>query len=122
LTICYDLRFAELYRSLALRGAQVLLVPAAFTAPTGAAHWEILLRARAIENTCFVVAANQVGEYLPGHASFGHSMVVDPWGTVLAHLNEDVGICVADLDLARLAEVREQMPALGNRRPEVYGP
>jgi deaminated glutathione amidase len=121
LTICYDLRFPELYRSLALRGAQVLLAPAAFTAFTGTAHWEILLRARAVENTCFVVAPNQVGEYLPGRASFGHSMIIDPWGTVLAQVEDEAGICVADLDFARLAEVRAQIPSLANRRPQVYG-
>ncbi len=120
LTICYDLRFPELYRSLALRGAQVLLVPAAFTAFTGAAHWEILLRARAIENTCFVVAPGQVGEYLPGYTSYGHSMVVDPWGTVLAEVEDGAGICVADLNLERLAEVRAQIPSLANRRPQAY--
>jgi deaminated glutathione amidase len=120
LSICYDLRFPELYRSLALKGAQVLLVPAAFTAYTGAAHWEVLLRARAVENTCFVAAADQVGEYLPGRASYGHSMIVDPWGTVLARAGDGVGICVADLDLERLHEVRSQIPSLANRRPEAY--
>ena len=120
LTICYDLRFPELYRSLALRGAQVLCVPSAFTAYTGAAHWEVLLRARAIENGCFVVAPGQVGEHLPGRECFGHSMIVDPWGTVLAEVQEGVGICVADLDLARVPEVRGQIPSLQNRRPDAY--
>jgi len=120
LTICYDLRFPELYRSLALRGAQVLCVPAAFTAFTGAAHWEVLLRARAIENGCFVVAPGQVGEHLPGRECFGHSMIVDPWGTVLAEVQDGVGFCVADLDLERVAEVRAQIPSLQNRRPDAY--
>jgi predicted amidohydrolase len=121
LSVCYDLRFPELYRALALRGAQVLCVPSAFTAPTGAAHWEVLVRARAIENACFVVAPGQTGEHLPGRACWGHSMVVDPWGTVLAQLGDEVGVCVADLDLVRLGEVRERIPALRHRRPDVYG-
>ncbi len=122
LTICYDLRFPELYRSLALRGAEVLCVPAAFTAPTGAAHWHVLLRARAIENGCFVVAPGQVGEHLPGRECYGHSLIVGPWGEVLAEVDGDrPGICVADLDLGRLAKVREQLPVLRHRRPEVYG-
>jgi deaminated glutathione amidase len=121
LSICYDLRFPGLYTSLALRGAQVLCVPSAFTAYTGAAHWEVLLRARAVENGCFVVAPDQVGEHLPGRECFGHSMIVDPWGEVLARRDEGVGICVADLDLGRLAEVRAQIPALDHRRPDVYG-
>ena len=120
LTICYDLRFPELYRSLALRGAQILCVPAAFTAYTGAAHWEVLLRARAIENGCFVIAPGQVAEHLPGRECFGHSMIVDPWGTVLAEVQGGVGFCIADLDLGRVAEVRAQIPSLQNRRPDVY--
>jgi predicted amidohydrolase len=121
LSICYDLRFPELYRALALGGAQILFVPAAFTAHTGEAHWELLLRARAVENGCFVVAPNQVGEHLPGRECFGNSMVVDPWGTVVARVESGVGICVADLDLGRVAEVRAQLPSLANRRPEAYG-
>ena len=120
LTICYDLRFPELYRSLALRGAQVLMVPSAFTSYTGAAHWEVLLRARAVENGCFVVAPGQVGEHLPGRSCFGHSMIVDPWGTVLAVLEEGEGLCVADLDFAHLDQIRAQIPPLANRRPEAY--
>jgi len=121
LSICYDLRFPGLYAALALRGAQILCVPSAFTAYTGAAHWEVLLRARAIENGCFVVAPDQVGEHLPGRDCFGHSMIVDPWGTPLARLDDGVGICVADLDLGRIAEVRGQIPSLDHRRPDVYG-
>ncbi len=120
LTICYDLRFPELYRGLALRGAQILCVPSAFTAFTGAAHWEVLLRARAVENGCFVIAPGQVGEHLPGRECFGHSMIVDPWGTVLAEVQDGVGFCVADLDLGRVAEVRAQIPSLQNRRPDAY--
>lgn len=120
LSICYDLRFPGLYSSLALRGAQLLCVPSAFTAFTGAAHWEVLLRARAIENGCFVVAPNQVGEHLPGRDCFGNSMIVDPWGVVLARVEEGVGVCVADLDLARPGEVRAQVPSLRHRRPDLY--
>ena len=121
LTICYDLRFPELYRALALRGAEVLLVPAAFTHFTGAAHWEVLLRARAIENGCFVVAPDQTGFHLPERQCFGHSMVVDPWGVVIARLDQEVGVCVADLDLDAVARVRAQIPSLASRRPETYG-
>ena len=120
LTICYDLRFPELYCGLALRGAQILCVPAAFTAYTGTAHWEALLRARAVENGCFVIAPDQVGEHLRGRECYGHSMIIDPWGDILAELPDDVGICVADLDLARIAEVRAQIPSLQSRRPDAY--
>ena len=121
LTICYDLRFPELYRALALAGARLLFVPAAFTAASGALHWEVLLRARAIENGCFVLAADQVGEHLPGRACFGHSMIVDPRGTVLAECEDGPGYCVADLDLALVDTVREQLPVLRHRVPVVYG-
>lgn len=121
LTICYDLRFPELYRALALRGAEVLLVPSAFTHFTGSAHWEVLVRARAVENGCFVVAPDQTGFHLPERQCFGHSMVVDPWGTVLARLDEEVGLCVADLDLEAVARVRAHIPSLAGRRPGVYG-
>ncbi len=103
MTICYDLRFPELYRILALRGARVLLVPAAFTLATTRDHWETLLRARAIENQAFVIAANQIGENVPGRVSGGRSMIVDPWGVVLAQATDAVGVIVADLDLGRLA-------------------
>ena len=120
LSLCYDLRFPELYRSLALMGAQVLCVPSAFTALTGAAHWEVLLRARAVENGCFVVAPAQVGEHLPGRSCFGHSMIVDPWGEILAELPSGTGICLAELDLGRVAAVRGQIPSLQNRRPDAY--
>jgi deaminated glutathione amidase len=120
LTICYDLRFPELYRSLALMDAQIFCVPSAFTALTGAAHWEVLLRARAIENGCFVVAPGQVGEHLPGRSCYGHTMIVDPWGTVLSALYDGIGVCVADVDLGRVAEVRGQIPSLENRRADAY--
>ena len=121
LSICYDLRFPELYRALALRGARVLLVPSAFTAATGRAHWEVLLRARAIENGCFVAAAGQWGLYAGDRLSFGHSMIVDPWGTVLAEAPDGVGLCVAELDLSVVDRVREQLPVLDHRRADVYG-
>ncbi|HET6474617.1 MAG TPA: carbon-nitrogen hydrolase family protein [Thermoleophilia bacterium] len=120
LSICYDLRFPGLYSSLALRGAHVLCVPSAFTTYTGAAHWEVLLRARAIETGCFVLAPDQIGEHLPGRECFGNSMIVDPWGTVLARVDDGIGVCVVDLDLARLDEVRAQVPSLENRRSDVY--
>jgi predicted amidohydrolase len=120
MTICYDLRFPELYRILALRGARILLVPAAFTLATTRDHWETLLRARAIENQAFVIAANQIGENEPGRFSGGRSMIVDPWGVVLAQATDGVGVIVAELDLARLDAVRESLPSLANRRPAAY--
>jgi predicted amidohydrolase len=121
LTICYDLRFPELYRRLAVEGARMLTVPAAFTEPTTRDHWEVLLRARAIENQCFVVAANQIGRHAPGLRSGGRSMIVDPWGIVLAQAPDAETYVVADLDLERLATIRRDLPSLANRRPEVYG-
>jgi predicted amidohydrolase len=117
LSICYDLRFPELYRRLAVDGgAQVLVVPAAFMMHTGRDHWEVLLRARAIENQCYVVAAGQIGDHEPGRTCFGRSMVVDPWGTVVAQAPDTVGMVVADLDLERLATIRRELPSLANRR------
>lgn len=116
LSICYDLRFPELYRRLAVAGARVLVVPAAFMAHTGRDHWEVLLRARAIENQCYVVAAGQIGDHEPGRTCFGRSMVVDPWGTVVAQLPDEVGVVVADLNLERLAAIRRDLPSLANRR------
>jgi predicted amidohydrolase len=116
LSICYDLRFPELYRRLAIDGADVLLVPAAFTTHTGRDHWEVLLRARAIENTCYVVAAGQSGDHDPGRSSYGHSMVVDPWGTVVARAVDGVGMVAADLALDRLGRIRTELPSLANRR------
>jgi predicted amidohydrolase len=120
LSICYDLRFPELYRILAVRGARVIALPAAFTLTTTRDHWEALVRARAIENQAFVVAANQVGPHPGGHRSGGRSMIVDPWGVVLAQAPDDEGHIVAELDLARQREIRAQLPALANRRPEAY--
>jgi predicted amidohydrolase len=120
LTVCYDLRFPELYRILALRGAQVIAVPSAFTLATTRDHWEVLLRARAIEDQLFVVAANQIGAHPPGHRSGGRSMIVDPWGLILAQAPDAETAIVADLDLSRLAEVRAKLPSLANRRPGAY--
>jgi predicted amidohydrolase len=120
LTVCYDLRFPELYRILAVKGAQILSVPAAFTLATTREHWEVLLRARAIEDQCFVVAANQVGEHVPGIRSGGRSMIVDPWGVVLATAPDTETFVVAELDLERQAEIRRTLPSLANRRPEAY--
>ncbi len=120
LSICYDLRFPELYRILALRGARVLLVPAAFTLATTRDHWLTLLRARAIENQAFVIAANQIGEHAPGRRSGGRSVIIDPWGVVLAGAPDAVTQITADLDLSALAEIRRQLPALANRRPQAY--
>jgi len=120
LTVCYDLRFPELYRILAVRGARVIAVPAAFTRVTGAAHWEILVRARAIENQAFVVAADQVGRSDEGKESFGGSMIVDPWGEVLARAPDEECFVAADLDLVRQDEVRAELPSLANRVPDAY--
>jgi len=120
LSICYDLRFPELYRILALRGARIFSVPAAFTVPTTRDHWEILLRARAIEDQAFVVAANQIGEHEPGLRSGGRSMIVDPWGLVLALAPDREGHIVAELDLEAQARIRRELPALANRRPSAY--
>src|SRR4051794_30408311 len=121
LTVCYDVRFPELYRILTLQGALVVTVPANFTRVTGAAHWEVLLRARAIENQLFVVAPAQAGEFPAGMPTYGNSMIVDPWGEVLARAaGEGEGFVVADLDFDRLAEVREKLPSLANRVPAAY--
>jgi predicted amidohydrolase len=120
MSICYDVRFPELYRILAVQGAQIIAVPAAFTFATTRDHWEILLRARAIEGQAFVVAANQVGEHAPGIRSGGRSMIVDPWGVVLATAPDTETFIVAELDLERQAEIRRTLPSLANRRPEAY--
>ena len=117
LTICYDLRFPALFEALGRRRCDIIAIPAAFTVPTGEAHWHVLQRARAIEASAFVVAAAQVGEHADGRRTFGHSLVVDPWGTVLLDMGgETPGLGFADLDLARTAEVRAQVPSLANRR------
>jgi predicted amidohydrolase len=120
LSVCYDLRFPELYRILAVRGARVLTVPSAFTTPTGRAHWEVLLRARAIENQAFVLAPNQSGEAPPHYDSYGHSAIVDPWGKMLAEAGDGEGFVAADLDFERQAEIRSTLPSLANRRPGAY--
>ncbi len=120
LTVCYDLRFPELYRTLALAGARLISIPSAFTAATGEPHWEVLVRARAIEDQLFVVAANQVGSAPPHYESWGHSMICDPWGRVLASVEEGEGVAVAELDLDQLESIRERLPALANRRPDAY--
>jgi nitrilase len=120
LSVCYDLRFPELYRELVFAEGQppcdLLSVPAAFTHTTGLAHWELLLRARAVENQCYVIAAAQGGRHENGRRTYGHSMVVDPWGEVLAVLPEGVGVVFAEIDAARIASVRTQLPALEHRR------
>jgi predicted amidohydrolase len=121
LTICYDVRFPELYRILAVRGAQVVTVPAAFTLATTRDHWEVLLRARAIENQCFVIAPNQIGAHPPGHRAGGRSLIIDPWGLVLASAPDLETAIVAELDFATLGRVRRRIPALEHRRPDVYG-
>lgn len=117
LSICYDLRFPDLFRALSDAGATILSVPAAFTRPTGAAHWHLLLRARAVEAAAFVVAAAQTGEHQDGRATYGHSLAVDPWGDVLADAGEASGVTFATLDPARLADVRTRIPVLSHRRP-----
>jgi predicted amidohydrolase len=121
LSVCYDLRFPELYRALALRGAEIIAVPAAFTAHTGPAHWEVLLRARAIEDQVHVVAAGQVGVGGDGRPSHGHSMIVDPWGDVLAEVTDGEGVAIANCSSARIEEIRTTLPSLANRRSDVYG-
>jgi predicted amidohydrolase len=120
LTVCYDLRFPELYRILALEGAELLTVPAAFTLYTGKDHWELLLRARAVENQCFVAAANEWGEHEGGKASYGRSMIVDPWGVVLAQAADEDGVIAAELDRAHMERVRRSLPSLANRQPAAY--
>jgi len=116
MTVCYDMRFPHLYRELAKAGAELLTVPSAFTRPTGRAHWHVLLRARAIETGCFVIAAAQCGEHVGGRKTFGHSLIVDPWGAVLADGGDDSGVVVADIDTAAVAEARGRIPALQHDR------
>lgn len=117
LSICYDLRFPELYRRLAVaEAATALIVPAAFMMHTGRDHWEVLLRARAIENQCYVIAAGQIGSHDPDRTCFGRSMIVDPWGTVIAQAPDEIGVTVADIDPDRVTTIRTQVPSLANRR------
>lgn len=119
MSICYDVRFPELYRLMALRGAQVIFVPANFTMPTGKDHWEPLLRARAIENGCYIVATGQIGTK-PAYTAYGNSLVVDPWGTVTARASDMPGITYARIDLDFLDRIRKQIPSLKNRRSDLY--
>ena len=116
MSVCYDVRFPNLYRQYALNGANLLLIPAAFTVPTGEAHWHTLLRARAIENGCFVIAAAQTGEHQGGRKTYGHSLIIDPWGVVLADGGTDVGVVIADINMSRVDEVRAQVPSLKHGR------
>jgi predicted amidohydrolase len=120
LTVCYDVRFPELYRILALEGAELVTVPAHFTTPTGKDHWHVLLRARAIENQYYVAAAAQVGETLPGKPAYGRSLIVAPWGIVLAQAPDEETVITAELDRARLRDVREKLPSLKNRQADAY--
>lgn len=115
-SICYDMRFPDLYRALTNAGATILLAPAAFTVPTGQAHWHVLLRARAIEAGCFVIATAQVGTHADGRVTYGHSLVIDPWGEVLLDMGESAGLGLVDIDLTRLGDVRARVPAIANRR------
>ena len=117
LTVCYDLRFPALYRALAEAGASFLAIPSAFTVPTGKAHWHVLMRARAIENGCFVFAPAQWGEHAEGRRTYGHSLIVDPWGEVLADAGEGVGIVSARIDLPAIAKARRMVPSLQHDRP-----
>lgn len=117
LSICYDLRFPQLYRSMALAGAEILTVPSAFTRPTGQAHWHVLLRARAIENGCYVIAPAQAGTHPGGRETYGHSLIVDPWGTILAEAQCDAPqVVLAEIDLRKVAQVRTQIPVLTHHR------
>lgn len=116
LSICYDLRFPALYAALSAGGAQLLSIPAAFTVPTGEAHWHVLMRARAIENAAFVVAAAQCGHHQDGRSTYGHSLVIDPWGRVLLDMENEIGVGFADVDLAEVKNARAQIPVLDHRR------
>ncbi len=120
LSICYDLRFPELYRQLALDGAEILLVPAAFTMFTGKDHWITLLQARAIENQAFVLAPAQWGKHPPNSDCYGHSVIIDPWGTILSQAPDGEGVIAADLRFTSLERIRRELPSLSNRRPEAY--
>jgi predicted amidohydrolase len=120
LSICYDLRFPELYRHLAQEGARILVIPAAFTLHTGKEHWEPLLRARAIENQCYVVAAAQTGKHNDRRETYGHAMIIDPWGTVVAQCSDGPGLAVADVSAEFLDDVRRRIPVWTHRRTDVY--
>jgi predicted amidohydrolase len=120
LTVCYDVRFPELYRILALGGAHLVTVPAHFTTPTGKDHWHVLLRARAIENQLYVAAAAQIGETLPGKPAYGRSLIADPWGLVLAQAPDEETVITAELDRAHLEQIRAKLPSLANRQSAAY--
>jgi predicted amidohydrolase len=120
LSICYDVRFPEMFRSLALMGSQVIFAPAAFPMYTGSLYWEVLLRARAVENQCFIVASGQFGTAPPDQVLYGNSMIIDPWGTVLARAPEKESIIIADIDLSYIEKVRNNIPCFNHRRPDVY--
>ena len=120
LSVCYDVRFPELYRILALEGAQLVTVPAHFTTPTGKDHWDVLLRARAIENQLYVAAAAQIGETLPGKPAYGRSVIVDPWGIVVAQAPDEETVISAELDRAHLEDIRAKLPSLANRQSNAY--
>ena len=115
MTVCYDLRFPEMYRNLVDMGANIFTVPSAFTYSTGKRHWQLLLQARAVENLCFVIATNQCGQNTETRRTWGHSMIVDPWGDVLASLEEDPGVAVADINLDKIISLRHSFPALEHR-------
>ncbi|HET9352584.1 MAG TPA: nitrilase-related carbon-nitrogen hydrolase, partial [Sphingomicrobium sp.] len=117
LTICYDLRFPELFQRLSEAGAEVISVPAAFTVPTGKAHWQVLMRARAIEAELFIVAAAQAGHHEDGRETYGHSLIADPWGELVLEMGGEPGLAFAEIDLARIAEVRARIPVHQHRRP-----
>ena len=117
MTICYDIRFPHLYRALAHAGAEIIAVPAAFTRPTGRAHWHVLLRARAVETQCVVLAPAQTGEHMDGRKTYGHSLAVDPWGAVIADGGEEPGIVLAEIDMAQVAKARGKVPSLTHDRP-----
>jgi predicted amidohydrolase len=117
MSICYDVRFPELFRQLAMAGAQIIAVPAAFTRITGEAHWHILLRARAIETGCFVIAPAQAGKHQDSRETYGHSLIIDPWGEILAEGGTEPGVISATLDLAKVDEVRSKIPSLSHVRP-----
>jgi predicted amidohydrolase len=120
MSVCYDLRFPGLYRALVRGGAELFTIPAAFTVPTGRDHWEILLRARAIENQCFVLAPGQVGQNTPKRQTYGRSMIIDPWGTVLEVAPDRPSVAVAEIDLEQLRSLRRRLPCLEHERPDAY--
>ena len=119
-SICYDLRFPELYRKLMLQGSEIIVVPAAFNQRTGIHHWETLLKARAIENQCYVIAAGQIGSFEEGQTTFGSSMIIDPWGIVIARASDVEGFIVAEVNKEYINKLRQQLPCLNNRKPEIY--